>query len=522
MNYNFLVNTDQRDWTWVGDIARRRAQLTPDRIAIIDNIEKNRYTFRDINKRANQAARVLEIYGIGKGDRVAILSKNRLDCIDLYFATEKVGAILVPLNIRLAIPELKQLVELTTPSILIYDPLLENQARELKTVISIKTYLVMGNNDMNGDKSLRILMEMQCNKNLPLPNIKFDDPHLILFTGGTTGLPKGAVLSQRLIYWNAFNTILTWGLFPDDVEPLLFPLFHTGGWNVLLVPCFIQGSTTILMGDFDAEETLRVIEEEKCSIVVGVPTMFIMMANSPNFEEASFDSVRVFISGGAACPEEVMKRYWERNKILKMGYGLTECGPNNFYLPENLVKEYPLSVGFPVLFCDTKIINPKTGESVNTDKGEIGELLLKGPHVFSGYWNNREETNKTIEPDGWMHTGDLVKKDEKGLFYIVGRSKEMYISGGENIYPVEIEEILYKHEAVDLAAVIGVTDEKWGEVGKAFVTLKQEKSLTVEELRNYLIENLARYKVPKYIEIKDNLPLSAAGKILKRELTGDN
>ncbi|KKL77502.1 hypothetical protein LCGC14_2034270, partial [marine sediment metagenome] len=240
------------------------------------------------------------------------------------------------------------------------------------------------------------------------------------------------------------------------------------------------------------------------------------IANSPKFNSTNFKSVKTFISGGAPCPVAIMEKFWAKNKPFKMGYGLTEVGPNNFYLPETQIKEKPTSVGLPVFHCDMKIIDTQTNERVN--QGNVGELLLKGPHIFSGYWDEPDETKKTIEPDGWVHTGDLVMQDEEGYFYIVGRRKEMYISGGENIYPVEIEELLYKHPIIDLAAVIGVNDEKWGEVGKAFITLKQGKTVTGEEIREYLIERLAKYKVPKYFEIRDSLPTSATGKILKREL----
>ena len=200
-----------------------------------------------------------------------------------------------------------------------------------------------------------------------------------------------------------------------------------------------------------------------------------------------------------------------------MGYGLTEVGPNNFYLPEEIIKQKATSVGLPVLHCDMKIINTETNKIVA--QGAVGELLLRGPHIFSGYWDEPEETKKTIEPDGWVHTGDLAMQDEQGYYYIVGRKKEMFISGGENVFPVEMEEILFKHPAIDLAAVIGVPDEKWGEVGKAFLTLKPGKTATVDEIRGYLIERLAKYKVPKYYEICSSLPTSATGKILKRELS---
>ena len=516
-----MIKIEPEDWTWIGDISGRRAQLTPDRIAIIDNIEKQKYTFADMNIRANQLARLLLELGISKGDRVAMYSKNRIDCIDLMLATGKIGAILVPLNIRLAVQEIKFLLEQTTPSVFVYDPELIDSVRKIKNLFDIDEYIVMGYQSLDEDRASRQSKSNFSRLDINRPPIEFDDPHLILFTGGTTGLPKGAVLSHRSIYWNAMNTILSWSLEPDDIQPLLFPLFHTGGWNVLLLPCYYQGSTTILMGDFDAGETLRVIEKDKCTIVVGVPTVFIMISNLSEFQTANINSVRVFISGGAACPEEVMRKYWDKGKILKMGYGLTEVGPNNFYLPEELVKDHPLSVGYPVIHCDVKIVHPKTSQPV-TGREIVGELLLKGPHIFSGYWNNPEATDITIEPDGWVHTGDLVKQDVNGLYYIVGRKKEMYISGGENIYPVEIEEVLYQHPSIDLAAVIGVSDEKWGEVGKCFVTVKERKSITIEEIKVHLQKNLARFKIPKFFEIKDELPLSAAGKILKRELHQEN
>lgn len=517
MKHEYLVQADQQDWSWIGDYAARRAQLSPHKEAIVDNIQKRRYTFSDVNARANQLAHVLQKMHIKQGDRVAMLSKNRMECVDLFFATGKIGGILVPLNIRLATQELKYLIAKTQPSLLFYDPEISPQVESLKQVIQLDKYVVMGKQSMSNDPAMSFLMEKESIETaVERPIIKFEDPHLILFTGGTTGLPKGAILSHRFILWNSINTIISWNLSPNDVEPLLFPLFHTGGWNVLLVPCYYQGSKTILMGDFYADEALRVIEEEKCSIIVGVPTMFHMMSMSPKFESTDFTSVKIFISGGAACPEEVMKRYWEKGKLMKMGYGLTEAGPNNFYLPEDRIKEKPLSVGYPVFHNDVKIVNIETNEEV--PQGEVGELLIKGPHVFSGYWDEPDETKKTIEPDGYMHTGDLVRMDEEGFFYIVGRSKEMYISGGENIYPVEIEEVLYKHPTIALAAVVGVEDEKWGEVGKAFVTFKASQSVTIDELQQYLLKHLAKYKVPKYFEIRDELPLSAAGKILKREL----
>ena len=506
---------ESTNWSWIGDWPGRRALLTPKNEAFYDNIEDKKYTYQEMEYRANQLARVLLDSGISKGDRVATYSKNRFDLIDLYFASGKIGAIMVGLNIRLATPELECLIEKTSPKLLIYDPNLEESFNELRSSIGNLDTLVMGEKSVSDDASMRELMRKASHESVERPKLDFDDASLILFTGGTTGLPKGAVLSHRLIFWNSVNTIVSWGLRPDDIQPLLFPLFHTGGWNVLLLPFFHLGAKTILMGDFNADETLRVIQEEKCSIVIGVPTMFTMIEQSPKFQKTNFDSVRIFISGGAPCPVAIMEKYWARGKLFKMGYGLTEVGPNNFYLPESDIKSKPSSVGFPVFHCDMKIVNE---DNKQVSDGEVGELLLRGPHIFSGYWDEPDETNKTIESDGWVHTGDLVMRDDEGFYFIVGRKKDMFISGGENVYPTEIEELLYKHPAVLEAAVKGVPDDFWGEVGKAFVTPKSGMSITGEELKAYLLDKLAKYKIPKYYEIRDSLPKSAAGKILKREL----
>ncbi|MFX1316417.1 MAG: AMP-binding protein [Promethearchaeota archaeon] len=509
-------NLIPEDFSWIGDWGGRRKMLTPNREAIFDNIENKAYTYKDLDFRANQLGRVLIDNGISKGDRVAMFSTNRIECIDLFLATGKIGAILVPFNVRLSLQELEYLMNKTKPSIFFYEPKLESQVIDIKDKNIVSKYVVMGQKSVLSDPTSQDLVQKVSSTPIERPTINFEDPHLILFTGGTTGLPKGAILPHRLIFWNSVNTILSWSLRPDDIQPLLFPLFHTGGWNVLLVPFYHLGAKTVLMGDFNPEETIEVINREKATIVIGVPTMFHMMANSQQFKSSKFESVRIFISGGAPCPVAIMENYWAKNKPFKMGYGLTEVGPNNFYLPEDKIKLKPTSVGLPVFHCDMKIINTKTDKTVK--QGEVGELLLRGPHIFSGYWDESEETKKTIEADGWVHTGDLAMQDVEGFYYIVGRRKEMYISGGENVYPVEIEELLFKHPAIDLAAVIGVPDEKWGEVGKAFITLKKGEKATSSEIRDYLVERLAKYKVPKYFEIRDSLPTSATGKILKREL----
>ncbi len=506
---------DLKDWSWIGDWTGRRALLTPKREAIVDNIQNKRYTFEEMDKRANQVARLLLDSGVQKGDRVGIYSKNRFDFLDILFACGKIGAILTPFNIRLTTPETEYLVKKTNPSIVFYDPNLGIQFGKIRPLLEKQHVVVMGNKMFDTDPDIHSLVTRNSSSAVERPAITMDDPFLIVFTGGTTGLPKGAVLSHRLVFWNSVNTIVSWGLRPDDIQPLLFPLFHTGGINVLLIPFYHLGALSIIMGDFDPEETLRVVESERCTIVIGVPTVFNMISQSSNFKKTNFEHVRLFISGGAPCPVAIMEKYWERGKILKMGYGLTEVGPNNFYLPDDAVKERPTSVGFPAFHCDMKIVDD---DNVTLSDEEVGELMLRGPHTFSGYWAEPEESAKVIESDGWVHTGDLVKRDSDGFYYIVGRKKDMFISGGENVFPSEIEDVLYKHPAILEAAVIGVPHEKWGEVGKVFIVLKDGESLAEDEIRQYMDDKLASYKIPKHYEFREDLPKSAAGKILKREL----
>ncbi|MFX1539571.1 MAG: class I adenylate-forming enzyme family protein, partial [Promethearchaeota archaeon] len=343
----------------------------------------------------------------------------------------------------------------------------------------------------------------------------FEDPFLILPTGGTTGLPKGAVLSHRHVFWNSVNTIVCWGINPTDVCPIIFPLFHTGGWNVLLVPLLHVGARMILWQKFNAIDVLHRIEEESCTIVIGVPTMYHMMINTPEFAKTDFSSVRFWLSGGAPCPVSIMEHFWKRDQEFAMGYGLTEVGPNNFYMPPGASKQKPTSVGLPFYHNEVRLVND---ELTDIPQGEVGELLLRGPHAFSGYWNNPQATQDVIEPDGWIHTGDLARQDKDGFFYIAGRKKLLIISGGENIFPTEIERVLDEHKSIDAVAVVGMPDKKWGEVPIAFVVVKEGATIAEDELKDFMRLKLASYKIPKKVEFLEELPLTSAGKIDRRHL----
>ena len=282
-----------------------------------------------------------------------------------------------------------------------------------------------------------------------------------------------------------------------------------------MIPLFHVGARILLWQKFDAIDTLRRIEGERCTVVVGVPTMYHMMINAPEFDTTDFSSVRFWLSGGAPCPVSIMESFWHRGQEFAMGYGLTEVGPNNFYMPPDASKQKPTAVGLPFFHNEIRIVDEHLED---LSPGEIGELLLRGPHAFSGYWNNPQATQETIEPDGWVHTGDLARQDAEGFVFITGRSKELIISGGENIFPVEIERVLDDHEMVDAVAVVGMPDEKWGEVPIAFVVVTEGRDISEASLKEYMRSKLARYKVPKRVIFLEELPLTSTGKINRRKL----
>ena len=346
-------------------------------------------------------------------------------------------------------------------------------------------------------------------------------PWLIIYTGGTTGKPKGVVLSHEAVTTNAINTAISWGLNDADCTLNYMPLFHTGGINALALPMLLVGGTVVIGQKFDPERAIRAIDEYKTTISLFVPTMYQLMTQTAYFEQSTFPTVKVFLSGGAPCPKPIYERFIERGLKFKEGYGLTEAGPNNFVIDASVAMTKKGAVGKSMLFNEVQVMN-ENGEPCS--EGEVGELWLKGSHVFRYYWNNEQETVAMFH-NGWLKTGDLAKFDEDGDFYIVGRKKEMIITGGENVYPQEIEQCLILHPAVQEVTVIGVPDEKWGECVVAFIVLKDEDEDAVTdcdalatELKEHCKERLANYKVPKLLKFVKELPKTVVGKIDKKQL----
>ena len=498
-----------------GDWLARREALTPNKTALAVWETKERISYQCLNAGANRAANFLrERLGIAQGDRVSILAGNSAQYLELLFACGKLGAILVPLNWRLTARELAFMVNDSAPKALFYSPEYAAVMDEMKPGASVRQFVAM---DQARSGDVASYTDIQASSPAtPPPAVEFglEQPWAILYTGGTTGLPKGAVLTHGNVTWNSINTIVSWGLREDDIIPSFTPMFHTGGLNVFVNPLIHVGGTSLLAKGFDVEQTIDIIEQARITVLFMVPTMFTMLATSPRFATADFSSLRYCISGGAPCPAALYHTYWDQGLVFKQGYGLTEAGPNTFYVHPDDIRRKIGSVGKPLFHIDLRIV---ADDGADVPQGQVGELLIRGPHVTPGYWNRPEETARTIV-DGWLHTGDLATQDNEGFYYIVDRKKDMFISGGENVFPTEVEDAIYQHPAVFEAAVIGVADGKWGEVGRAVVTLKAGKTLSETELLDFCRERLARYKVPKSVVFVPSLPKSAANKILKRML----
>jgi fatty-acyl-CoA synthase len=485
-----------------GDWIGRWGKSDPDKIALIDYVEGKRYTYRQLSDRIYRMANFLmDGLGIKKGDRITCLSHNRIEYIDLFFAAGRIGAILVPLNVRLALNEFLYLLKDCEPRAFFFSKEYAEIIEGLRNSILTEIYV-----NMDDFPNRFIILPIEIKKYPGTPpeevDIQAKDPHMIIYTSGTTGLPKGVILTHGMITWNSINTIIGWELSSHDISVIVSPMFYTAGWNVFTLPLFHCRGTNILVEGFDADLILEIIEKEQVTLFFGVPTMFKMMIDSPKFKKTDFSSVRFLVSGGAPCPKDYFDIFMQEKGIrLWEGYGLTEVGPNNF-LANGKIGTF----GHPMFHVDIKLVDD---EGRDVRPGEIGEIIIRGEHICGGYWNNPKATDEAIR-NGWFYTGDLGKVDEDGHFSIVGRKKDMIISGGANIYPAEIEKVISKHHKVAEVAVIGLPDPKWGEVPKAIIVPIKGEILTAEEIFDFCKDKIGKWKIPKYIAFTDVLPRTAS------------
>jgi fatty-acyl-CoA synthase len=498
------------------DLLSKRARLTPNREALYDLHTGRRHTYAMLDRRANRAANFLRSkYGIEKGDRVSILALNSLPYVDLLFGLPKIGAVFAPLNYRLAARELCYILDDLQPKVLLCSQDYVSVLEEMRSDIKIEHLIALEEADIPGAADYEAMLEQAPDEEPERPQLSADDAYCILYTSGTTGRPKGAVLPHRQVLWNAINTVISWGLSERDVSPILTPMFHSGGLFVFLVPLFYAGGRIVLTRSFDSEESLKTIAQEKCTVILGVPTLFQVWMNSPAFDQVDFNHVHFFISGGAPCPPKLIHAWYDAKGVaLRQGYGLTEVGVNCFSMTDEEAMAKAGSVGKPIFHSQMRLVDP---QDQDVALGTSGELIISGPTVCAGYWRNPEATAEALR-QGWFHTGDMARQDEDGFFYITGRYKDMIISGGENIYAAEVEAVFREHEAVEDAALIGQPDEKWGEVGLIIVVLKSGSSASAKDLLMHCEGKLARYKIPKRVEFVEGLPYSAYGKVEKAAL----
>lgn len=469
------------------------------------------YSYAQFNKLGNHLADLLrEEQGFGKGDRLAVIAENSIEYIVLFAVAQKLGIVLVPLNYRLAPDELNYIISNAEVEGIFYDVKFLDKIKHLDSYKKINFKLSI-------EELVKINTACINNRKEPLlgrSDIREDDPIFILYTSGTTAFPKGAIYTHKMLFWNSINTELRLNITSSDVSINCAPPFHTGGWNVLLTPFIHHGAYTLLIKSFDADLVLEMLDLEHATIWWAVPTMLKMMAESPVFDKVKLSRLRYFVVGGEAMPVPLIEQWHNKGVLIRQGYGLTEVGPNVTSLDHQDAIRKKGSIGTLNFYYDAKLVDEKFNEVPN---GEPGEFILSGPTVTPGYWKNPEESAKAIE-NGWFHTGDLMIKDKEGYYYVVDRIKNMYISGGENVYPAEVEHIIGSHPSVNAVAITGVPDEKWGESGKAFIVLNPGKKMTSEEIISYCKEKLAKYKVPKHIEFINELPQNDAGKIDRKKL----
>lgn len=508
---------------YIGDYLGRRELYSPDKLAIIDagKAPQLRLTFKQWNRRVNRLANWLaNSAGVEKGDRVAILARDGVEHLDSFHACSKLGAIHTPVNWRLHWRELAQLIQDTTPKVLIYSDDFLEAVSEIENEIrgtdyEIESYLHIEGDGIPSSLQYEYVLDSASDRPVSCESLVEEDIACLLFTGGTTGTPKGAQISHRQICWNILNTVIH-DITHNDVYLCVFPLFHTGGLFTYISSQVVFGNTTILIRQFDPAQVLELIEEQQVTVFAGVPTMYQMLTQAPNWNSADLSSLRFCTSGGAPLPVPLVEQYTAEKGIrFKQGFGMTEYGPGLFALPPEDAIRKAGSIGRPNFFVDVRVVDENNQP---LGPNQPGELVLKGPSGSSGYWNNPSASAEVIDDQGWFHTGDIVEYDEEWYFFVRERKKDMFISGGENVYPVEIENVLYRHPAVHMCAVIGLPDEKWGEVGLACVVLKPNTEASEESLIEFMQENLARYKVPKKVAFMSELPLSGMGKILKRDL----
>lgn len=502
---------DELPMTWVGDWAGRRAALTPNRTALYDSFTTRSYTFAEMNDRACRVGTYLaDVLGLGKGDVIALICRNRIEAIDIYLACGKLGIILAPLSQRLKKPELDDLMARLKPRTVFHEAQFAELVSSLSMPSTVQDIITL-DDERNVHENI-ILQTAPREVNVPLA---LNDVCLYVHTGGTTAVPKICIVSHRQMVWNSIDILVTGIVSSFKTVLITFPFFHIGGWNTF-TPLFHAGITSVLMREFNAGLVLQLIDEGRVENFGAVEAMLQFLIAHPRFAETDFSNLKAITTAAAPCSKAVMQVFLDRGIPISQTYGMTEAGPSNFaYIARTNSLEELLtnsaSIGTSMFHCDAKIVDQDTGREVTP--GEVGVLCMRSPHNFDGYLDDPVRTGKVLSADGWIYTGDLAVQGADGLISIKGRADNMFISGGENISPEEIEQALMGHPAVAGAICAGIADAKWGQVPVALVVFHAGQSIPEDELKSSCRQHLADYKVPKHIRAVTELPLTGAGKL---------
>ncbi|MFF2409492.1 long-chain fatty acid--CoA ligase [Streptomyces sp. NPDC058092] len=493
----------------IGSWPARRNRKTPRRTALLH--EGRAIDYAELHDRCTRLAHVLRDAGVCRGDRVAYLGPNHPAFLETLFATGLLGAVFVPLNTRLAVPELLHQLTDSGSRVLVHAVQPDGRVADLAKGTGVTTLLAVQAGPGPAYEELLAAADTD-----PLDEeVGHEDVCLIMYTSGTTGRSKGAVLTHGNIVWNSLNVLVDTDLAGDEVALVAAPLFHTAALNMSCLPTLLKGGTVLLESSFDADRSLRLIERHRVTCMFGVPTMYDAMAAAPGWAGADLSSLRTLLCGGAPVPSRTARAYLDRELAFVQGYGMTETAPGALVLDRADSLSHAGSAGVPHFFTDVRVLRPSGEEAA---PGEKGEVVVAGPNVTPGYWNLPEATAAAFLDGGRFRSGDVATVDADGYVRLVDRLKDMIISGGENIYPAEVEDALLGHPDVAEAAVIGVPDPKWGEVGRAVVVPHPGAALTAEELIAHLEGRLARYKIPRSVVLVPELPRNAAGKLLKQPI----
>jgi fatty-acyl-CoA synthase len=499
---------------FVPDWLVKQAHHFPEKVALTDLFSGRSVTFGELEARASRFAGFLrDEWKVKAGERVAVLAHNSAEYVEMLYGCGKVGVIMVCLNWRLSVDELRGIVSDAQPVAIVTGPEFEAAAAALADAFGLSRRMTLGA-AREGFAGYETSLARAPGESIVMPWRDPTDTWYLLYTSGTTGKPKGVIQTYGMAFINAVNGMLAAGLRREDTLLSVLPFFHTGGLNLYMNPMIMCAGTTIIMRQFDVDKTMELLESG-VTVMFGVPAIYLFLSQHPRFADADFSKVRSWACGGAPIPKSLLEHYLAKNVTICFGYGMTETGPTVFLTDEATARKKVGTVGKPVMYVETKVVDTATHRDLGAR--ERGELLLRGPGITPGYWNNAKATGEALH-DGWLWSGDIAYFDEDGDYYIVDRSKDMYISGGENVYPAEVENVIFQLEGVAEAAVIGVADDKWGEVGKAIIALKPGVALTSADVVAHCKARLAGFKVPKHVEFVPLLPRNAAGKVEKPRL----